>query len=479
MLFNSLQFLVFFPLVTFLYFLFPHRFRWALLLAASCLFYCAFIPIYIFILLFTIVVDYVAGIYIYQATGKKRKTLLLVSLIANIGILSIFKYNNFFIENINEVLHLFTLSIKPLPFWDIILPIGLSFHTFQAMSYTIEVYKGNQEPERHFGIYALYVMFYPQLVAGPIERPQNVLHQYREVHAFDSKMFLDGLRLMLWGFFKKLVIADRLSVYVNEIYNNPSQFHSLNILIALVMFGFQIYCDFSGYSDIALGAAKTMGFRLITNFNRPFLYSTSISEFWRRWHISLYTWFNDYLYTPLVIYFRDYEKWGIALAILITFTLSGLWHGASWAFVVFGALHGLALVYELFTKKFRKKLKKSIHPFIYDTVSLFLSFMVVILIWVFFRAGNIDNAFQVFKYLISNVHHKEFSWMIGKAFGSHALLLSAFFVGLMLLVERLTSPDLSEINNNIYLDIFFCSTVLTIVITFGVLTDSSFIYFQF
>lgn len=479
MLFNSLQFLLFFPAVTLLYFILPHKCRWFLLLAASCVFYCAFIPVYIFILLFTIVIDYFAGIFIYKSEGRKRQLYLIASLVANIGILCVFKYNNFFIDNINSLFHLFSLTLKPVSHWKIILPLGLSFHTFQAMSYTLEVYKGNQKPETHFGIYALYVMFYPQLVAGPIERPQNIMHQFREYHRFDPAMMLDGLRLMLWGFFKKLVIADRLAWYVNSVYDNPAKYHSLNILIAIVFFALQIYCDFSGYSDIALGSARTMGFRLMINFNRPFLYATNITEFWRRWHISLYTWFNDYLFTPLAVGFRNLGLWGLSISILITFAVSGLWHGANWAFVIFGLLHGMVLTYEMLTKRLRKRLSKKMPGWIYYTGSLLLTFVTASIFWIFFRSGNIQKANMVFHSLACNFHHVRFLWFIGRRFGTHALLFSVIFVLMMFAVERYTSADLREFNKNIFADVLFCSIILSLIVMFGVFTNSSFIYFQF
>jgi len=258
MLFNSFEFLLFFPLVTLIYFALPHKYRWFHLLLASCVFYSFFIPIYILILFFTIIIDYYAGIWIEQSHGKKRKSALIMSLVANIGVLSVFKYYNFFIDNFNSIL----FKINPdqlLPHWDIILPIGLSFHTFQAMSYTIEVYRGNQKAERHFGIYALYVMFYPQLVAGPIERPQNVIHQFYEKHEFNYELAKSGLRLMLWGMFKKVVIADRLSIFVNKVYGQPTDYQGLPLIVATLFFTFQIYCDFSGYSDIAIGKARSDG----------------------------------------------------------------------------------------------------------------------------------------------------------------------------------------------------------------------------
>ncbi|OFZ56311.1 MAG: alginate O-acetyltransferase, partial [Bacteroidetes bacterium RIFCSPHIGHO2_02_FULL_44_7] len=297
MLFNSLQFLIFFPTVTTLYFILPHRFRWFLLLIASCIFYMAFIPAYILILLVTIVVDYIAGILIEKSQGKKRKLYLLISIVANIGFLAFFKYYNFASTNLTELAQFLHWNYS-VPVLSIILPIGLSFHTFQAMSYTIEVYRGKQVAERHFGIYALYVLFYPQLVAGPIERPQNLLHQFREEHSFDYRRVTDGLKLMLWGLFKKVVIADRAAVFVDTVFNSPGDFQGVSFIIAAALFSFQIYCDFSGYSDIAIGAAQVMGFKLMDNFNRPY-FSKSIAEFWKRWHISLSTWFKDYLYIPL------------------------------------------------------------------------------------------------------------------------------------------------------------------------------------
>jgi D-alanyl-lipoteichoic acid acyltransferase DltB (MBOAT superfamily) len=254
-----------------------------------------FLPVYILILGFTIVVDYFAGIYIAQSEGRRRKMFLTASLIANIGVLAFFKYYNFLNFNISQLLGSFGYK-DPIPHLDILLPVGLSFHTFQAMSYTIEVYRGHQKPEKHFGIYALYVMFYPQLVAGPIERPQHMLHQFHEKKQFNYDRVVQGLRIMLWGFFKKIVVADRLAIYVDAVYNN-AHFHSgISMWMATWFFGFQIYCDFSGYSDIAIGAAKVMGYDLMTNFKRPLFNSKSVQEFWQRWHISLMTWFRDYLY---------------------------------------------------------------------------------------------------------------------------------------------------------------------------------------
>ena len=400
MLFNSFEFLVFFPVVTVLFFLLPHRLRWLHLLLASCAFYMAFIPAYILILFLTIVIDYIAGIMIENAQGSQRRFYLAMSLVANIGVLAIFKYYNFFIDNVNALLHIGSPTAS-LPLLNIILPIGLSFHTFQAMSYTIEVYRGNEKAERHFGIYALYVMFYPQLVAGPIERPQNVLHQFHEKQYFNYSRVVSGLRLMAWGLFKKVVIADRLAYAVNAVYNNPHDFHGLPVLAATIFFSIQIYCDFSGYSDMALGAARVMGFELMKNFDRPY-FSQSVGEFWRRWHISLSTWFKDYLYISLggnrVSLLRA------SLNTFIVFMVSGLWHGANWTFIVWGALHGFFLVVSRLTKAGRNN-------FIARTGLTFLNnpllntvftYVLVVFAWIFFRANNLSDAGYVITHMFGN-----------------------------------------------------------------------------
>jgi alginate O-acetyltransferase complex protein AlgI len=328
MLFNSFQFLIFFPVVTLIYFLLPHKYRWFHLLAASCVFYMAFVPVYILILFTTIIIDYFAGIMIEQADQPKRKWLVTITIILNILVLAIFKYYNFFLEQASMILSGLGLKAPDLPYLDILLPIGLSFHTFQAMSYVLEVSRGNVKAERHFGIYSLYVMFFPQLVAGPIERPQNMLHQFHEEKQFDSDRVIVGIKIMIWGFVKKLVIADRLGIYVNEVYFNASKVGSLNLWLAvMIFFPFQIYCDFSGYSSIAIGTAKVLGFNLMENFRTPF-FSLTTSELWNRWHISLSSWFRDYLYQPIVIALRDYGKKNVLGSPLITNLKIRRWQGA-------------------------------------------------------------------------------------------------------------------------------------------------------
>src|SRR5260221_2992396 len=399
MTFNSLAFLCFFPLVTGLFFAVPHRFRWALLLAASCCFYMFFIPVYILILAFTILVDYFAGIFIENAGQPARRWLLLASIVANVGALAFFKYSNFLIGNLNFLSGWLHTGLD-IPFLKIVLPIGLSFHTFQAMSYTIEVYRGNQKAERHLGIYSLYVMFYPQLVAGPIERPQNLLHQFREEKRFDYQRVTDGLKLMAFGMFKKVVIADRLAQYVNLVYGHPADYRGVNYTIATLFFAFQIYFDFSGYSDIALGAARVMGFSLMKNFRQPY-FSKSIGEFWTRWHISLSTWFRDYIYIPLggnrVSRAKLYRN------LLIVFVVSGLWHGANWTYVIWGGLNGLYLAIAMATQNVRPRLAHVLGldrlPLVREWGAILCTFSLICLSWVFFRANTLHDALYILSHM--------------------------------------------------------------------------------
>jgi D-alanyl-lipoteichoic acid acyltransferase DltB (MBOAT superfamily) len=318
-----------------------------------------------------------------------------MSIAANVGMLGFFKYFNFFRENLVAVARLLGWNL-PIEALAIVLPIGLSFHTFQAMSYTIEVYRGIQRAEHHFGIFALYVMFFPQLVAGPIERPQNLLHQFRELHYFDYDRVTSGLKLIAWGLFKKTVVADRLALFVNRVYATPAQFDGPILALATLAFAFQIYCDFSGYSEIAVGSARVMGFRLMQNFDRPY-HARSIAEFWRRWHISLSTWFRDYLYFPLGGNRVNPARWGAN--ILVVFLISGLWHGANWTYVVWGGLHGLYLVGGTATGNLRQRLirwtRLAAHPPLHSLLRVLCTFSLVCVTWIFFRAASPSKAWLV------------------------------------------------------------------------------------
>jgi len=496
MLFNSLQFLFFFPIVTLIYFLLPHRWRWLHLLIASCIFYMAFIPVYILILIFTIVIDYIAGIMIAKATGPKRKAYLVMSLIANIGVLSVFKYYNFFIDNINDLLQSAHITTYSLPFLDIILPIGLSFHTFQAMSYTIEVYRGHQEPERHFGIYSLYVMFYPQLVAGPIERPQNILHQFYEKKHFNYTDATEGLKQMMWGMFKKVVIADRLAKITNPVFNDAHHYTPTALLIGALFFSFQIYCDFSGYSDIALGAARIMGFKLMTNFNKPYR-SKNVSEFWRRWHISLSSWFRDYLYISLGGSRVSIPRWYFNL--FFVFLVSGFWHGANWTFVVWGALHGFYLIFAIITEKARNGINRTLglisRPRLLGFLQMITTFCLVLVAWVFFRANTIHDAFYIIGRfpaalgdLGSFITHGKFSGESVKSLIGFMpvyeldLQLSFLLIILLQAIEWFqTYNDVPALirKRPIYIRWTLYYIMLAVIIFFGVYDNRQFIYFQF
>jgi len=383
---------LFFPVVTILYFLLENRFRWILLLLASCWFYMAFVPIYILIILFIVLVDYISGIKIEASGELKRRAVLVLCVAANLGVLIFFKYYNFINENLCALLNRIDLGYC-LPHLSIILPIGLSFYVFQSLSYIIEVYRGTQSAERHLGRLALFVMFYPQLVAGPIERPQNLIHQLKEEHKFNAVRVIGGLKLMLWGLFKKIVIADRLAIIVDNVYNHPAEFSGPHFAVATVFFAYQIYCDFSGYSDIAIGVAQVMGIKLMLNFNRPYA-ARSISEFWKRWHISLSTWFKDYLYIPLGGNRVSYNRW--CFNIFAVFAISGIWHGASWTFVAWGVIHGLYMIIESGGRRLAEKLPGVSGGAgltrIYSVLKVFTVFVLVNFAWIFFRSPSIREA---------------------------------------------------------------------------------------
>ncbi len=483
MLFNSVEFLIFFPVVAVLHFLLPHYYRWFLLLGASCIFYMYFIPVYILILIFTIIIDYFAGIWIEDAASQKLKRRFLIgSITANVGVLAVFKYYNFFIGNLNVAFH-------DLPLLKIALPIGLSFHTFQAMSYTIEVYRGRQKAELQPGIYALYVMFFPQLVAGPIERPQNILYQFYEEKYFDYQRVTDGLRRMLWGFFQKIVIADRLAILTDPVFNHPRDYNAPSIFVAVVFFSFQIFCDFAGYSDIAIGSAQVLGFRLMENFDRPY-HARSISEFWSRWHISLSTWFRDYLYIPLggnrVSIQRRYFN------LFIVFLISGFWHGANWTFLVWGAIHGCLLIFEIMSAPVRRNLSKwsgiAQAPKLKGVVERLVTFTLVALAWIFFRANTLGDALYMLQKAPHGLLELQFSSVralasqLPQSFGIKNLIISIFAIltleGVHALQKERKIERVWGLQPALLRWSWYYGLTLIIVI-FGVFERRQFIYFQF
>ena len=462
MVFNSLQFLVFFMVVTLWFFrLRSQAGRIWLLLIASCYFYMSFIPEYVLILGGTIAIDYFAGFLIERNQGRTRKMWLVMSLVANIGVLAVFKYYNFFIDNINSGSGLLGSNMS-LPLLKMALPIGLSFHTFQAMSYTIEVYRGNQKAESNFVVYALYVMFYPQLVAGPIERPQNVLPQLKEFRSYNWDNVKEGLARMLWGFFKKVVIADRLAMVADRTFGHTTESSSIALFIGAVCYSFQIYCDFSGYSDIALGAAKVMNINLMENFKQPYL-SRGIQEFWSRWHVSLSSWFRDYLYIPL----GGNRKGELRrkLNVFVVFLISGLWHGANWTFVIWGMLHGLFVI--LLTRNTSEK-NRSI---LYNALNITGTFILVTFLWIFFRAENLGAAWT---YITRICSLKEGSDYIG--ISKAEFLFSITVIAVMILREKYSKGFLITGNGRFYA---YTAMMVLICYFFGVFAENQFIYFQF
>jgi alginate O-acetyltransferase complex protein AlgI len=393
--FISPEFVIFFSVVIPLYFLIRHRFRWILLLVVSYFFYAYGNIQYLPLIAFSTIVDYVAARMLGKTEqAQQRRLWLILSIVVNLGVLFIFKYANFASGSAVTVLQMLGLdaNIQSLN-W--VLPIGISFYTFQSMSYTIDVYRGKIRPEHHFGIMATYVAFFPQLVAGPIERATNLLPQFSIRQHFEVDRTVEGLQRILWGFFKKVVIADRLAIYVNSVYNNVEDHTGLTLIVATIFFGFQIYCDFSAYSDIAIGTARILGFSLMENFRQPY-FSQSVREFWARWHISLSTWFRDYVYIPLGGNRTTLRRNLINL--MLVFLISGLWHGAGWNFVIWGGLHGIAVAFLAYTRHQNWRILMG-QDVVQRLIRISLTFAFVMLAWVFFRANSLSDA----QYILANL----------------------------------------------------------------------------
>jgi alginate O-acetyltransferase complex protein AlgI len=394
MLFDSLQFAVFFPVVCGLFWTLPERFRWVLLLVSSYYFYMCWRPEYALVLVVITAIDFFVGLSLAKATQPKaRRAILLASLAANLGILFFFKYYNFAALSINSL-----TATAVIPAMGLVLPIGLSFHTFQSMGYTIDVYRRKVEPERNWGTFATFIVFFPQLVAGPIERAGDLLPQLRRYQEFDYGRVTSGLKLMAWGLFKKVVIADRLARLVDPVYADAEAQSGMMLALATVAFGYQIYCDFSGYSDIAIGAAEVLGVRLMTNFRAPY-HARSIRDFWTRWHISLSTWFRDYVYIPMGGNRVSPGRW--AFNILVVFFLSGIWHGANWTFFVWGLYHAVLIIagraVQDFTSAVHGLARVKQRRYVPVPVGIVWTFLLVTAGWVFFRAPSIQVAGLIFE----------------------------------------------------------------------------------
>ena len=417
MLFNSFGYAVFLPIIFLLHWITPRKWRWALLLAASCFFYATWGPEYIVVLLLTIVISYYAALYMERAgkqrgrsvNGKKNrgaspsaKTVLVLSIIFCAGLLFFFKYLNFFSENVAALLQRFSIPMQPFTL-RLALPIGISFYLFQTISYLVDVYKGKIPAERHFGIYAVYISFFPKVMQGPIERGESLLPQLHKPRRFHYGQASYGIKLMAWGFFKKLVLADGLSIYVSQVYDNLPSYTGFSLMLATFFYAIQLYCDFSGYTDIALGSAGILGIRLSPNFRSPY-FASSIKDFWGRWHISLSSWLRDYIYIPLGG--SRVGRVRHALNIMITFLVSGLWHGASWNYVLWGGIHGALQIIEGFfpwnKKSSRFQTDRRLHAML-CIVTVPATFLLVCFAWIFFRAATLQDAFYVIRNMFTGI----------------------------------------------------------------------------
>ena len=443
MIFNSAEFLVFYPLVLLFYFVLPKKLKWPLLLAASYFFYMIWNPPLIFLILFTTAVSYVSAIIIEKTENKARKKFwLAMTLITSLGVLFFFKYFNFLADSAISVWNFFGGNADDLVL-KLILPVGISFYTFQTLSYVIDVYRGDIKAERHFGWYALFVSFFPQLVAGPIERPDNLLPQLKADHKLEASNAFAGIQKMAVGFFKKIVVADLIAEFVNSVYNSPESATGFGIVIASILFSVQIYCDFSGYTDIAIGCARVMGIRLMQNFNRPYQ-ARSIKEFWARWHISLSTWFRDYLYIPLGG--NRCSKARHFFNIFVVFFVSGLWHGASWTFVVWGVLHGVYQIVGALTKKPRERIYKALKI---KTESLafvlwqrFWTFVLVCFSWIFFRANSFSDALLLIQRLFTEWNTGFFTETLSSmGITVTAVLVTLLSVLIMSMLDTITNDE--------------------------------------
>lgn len=398
MTFNSLPFLIFLPLSVLLYYSLAPRYRWILLLGLSYFFYMWWNPAYIVLIVVSTLIDFFAARAIEQQKSRKnQRKLLMLSLVTNLGLLFSFKYYGFFTKSAEGIFKIAGFDFQ-FPYMDVLLPVGISFYTFQTLSYTLDVFYGRQKADQHLGYFALYVCYFPQLVAGPIERYDRLAPQLRKDIKPEYDNFSRGLRLILFGLFVKMVIADNMAPIVDEVYKNPEILGSWHILTGLVFYSFQIYADFYGYSTIAVGTALLMGVSLMDNFKTPYL-SRNISEFWQRWHISLSTWFRDYLYIPLGGNQVKYSFW--ILNILIVFTISGLWHGANYTFVIWGSLFGVIYIFErFFSEQWGWRTPEAWG--IQRIPGVIKTFVLVTLAWVFFRSPDIGTAGKIFSGIYSN-----------------------------------------------------------------------------
>ena len=482
MLFNSIDFAIFLPLVFLLYWFVVQKnlkLQNALIVVASYVFYGWWDWRFLSLILFSTIIDYIVGQRLRDEEKEtKRKVLLWTSIIVNLGFLGFFKYYNFFLENFVSAFSLFGMQINANSL-NIILPIGISFYTFQTLSYTIDVYKKKLEPTQDFIAFSAFVSFFPQLVAGPIERATNLLPQFYKKRTFQYYKATDGMRQILWGLFKKIVIADNCAEFANQIFNNSADMNGSTLVLGAIFFTFQIYCDFSGYSDIAIGTARLFGFNLMQNFAFPY-FSRDIAEFWRRWHISLSTWFRDYLYIPLG------GSRGSTLFkvrnIFVIFLVSGFWHGANWTYIFWGGLNALYFLPLMLFNKNKENIgivaEGKFLPSLKDAFSMLITFSLIVLAWIFFRAEDLNHAFNYVSEIFSlSLFSFPSNFGGGKALSTLALIV-VFMLIEWLQRDKQHTLDLSLIRGGRYVRWGIYLIIILAIISFGG-QQQEFIYFQF
>ena len=491
MLFNSTEFMIFFPITLIFYWIFPKKYRYICLFIASYTFYMFWNPKYALLMGTSTVVTFLSGVLIEKL--KYKRTVVAFSFIINLAILIFFKYFDFLLQNINIVLSALNIQLINKPF-DVILPVGISFYTFQALSYTIDVYRGEIKSEKNIIKYALFVSFFPQLVAGPIERSNNLLIQIEnleKVNRFDYERITEGLTLMLFGYFQKMVIADRAAILVDTVFNGYYEYNSMALILAAIFFAIQIYCDFGSYSLIAIGTAKVMGINLMENFNTPY-FARSVKEFWGRWHISLSTWFRDYLYIPLGG--NRCSNIRKSFNILVTFLVSGLWHGANFTFIAWGAIHGIFHIIEEQLKpikeKYLNKFKIKTNAFSFALIEIIITFIIVDLAWIFFRAETIHDAIHYIQRIFTRID----LWTLFDGtlynlglniFEMNILIIALFILIAFDLVKYTRKESIFEFLNkqNLYFRWFVMLFLIFYIIVYGKygagFDPKQFIYFQF